>query len=213
MAIVVPGAGGPSSDQLHNVISLTGCLPDTEDVEGQPSPSRRLKESLTSNAAFQKNYLEMCEIAISSFKYIGRVRSARLVGRDLATFYIKMGQHGQAASFLVEALKTFQQEKWLQLGLETMLDLAMCYKTIEDSEKYARMCAQISSCPVASLEVRSQYFDEFASAMSKSTQSFVMSSEEIFKFESCNHVDKKREQIRFRMITSKYLNYKSKIFV
>ena len=189
---LMPGAGGPSSDQLHNVISLTGCLPDTEDVEGQPSPSRRLKESLTSNAAFQKNYLEMCEIAISSFKYIGRIRSARLVGRDLATFYIKMGEHAQAASFLVEALKTFQQEKWLQLALETMLDLAMCYKAMEDSEKFARLCAQISSCPAASMEVRSQYFDQFAAAMSESGQRFVLSSEEIFKFESCSLVNKER---------------------
>merc|ERR1719282_836785 len=130
----MPGERGPSSDQLHNVISLTGRLPDTEETgEGNPIPCRRLKESLTSNASFQKNYLEMCEIAISSFKYIGRIRSARLVGRDLATFYIKMGEHAQAASFLVEALKTFQQEKWLQLALETMLDLAMCYKAMEDS--------------------------------------------------------------------------------
>ena len=192
---LMPGGRGPSSDQLHNVISLTGCLPDTEDVEGQPSPSRRLKESLTSNAAFQRNYLEMCETAISSFKYIGRIRSARLVGRDLATFYIKMGEHAQAASFLEEALKIFQQEKWLQLCLETMLDLAMCYKTMEDSEKFARLCAQISSCPAASLEVRSQYFDQFAAVIRESKQRFVMSSEDIFKFESCTLVDKKGDQI------------------
>ena len=192
---LMPGGRGPTSDQLHNVISLTGCLPDTEDVEGQPSPSRRLKESLTSNAAFQRNYLEMCETAISSFKYIGRIRSARLVGRDLATFYIKMGEHAQAASFLEEALKIFQQEKWLQLCLETMLDLAMCYKTMEDSEKFARLCAQISSCPAASLEVRSQYFDQFAAVIRESRQKFVMSSEDIFQFESCTLVDKKGDQI------------------
>ena len=192
---LMPGGAGPSSDQLHTVISLTGCLPDTEDDGGQPSPCRRLKESLTSNAAFQRNYLEMCEIAISSFKYIGRIRSARLVGRDLATFYIKMGEHVKAASFLVEALKTFQQEKWLQLGLQTMLDLAECYKTIDDTEKYARICAQVSSCPAASLKVRSQYFDEFSATMSEAKETFLMSSEDIFKFESCKLVDKTREQI------------------
>ena len=37
---LMPGVAGPSSDQLHTVISLTGCLPDTEDDGGQPSPCR-----------------------------------------------------------------------------------------------------------------------------------------------------------------------------
>ena len=125
----------PSSDQLHTVISLTGCLPDSDDQGQGLSPCQRLKESLSSNLSFQKNYLEMCEIAISSYKHIGRMRSAKLVGRDLASFYMEMGQHVKAATFLVESLKTYQQERWSKLSLQTMLDLAQCYSQLQDTER------------------------------------------------------------------------------
>ena len=188
---LMPGEA-PSSEQLHTVISITGCLPDSEDAA---SPCRRLKESLTSNAAFQRNYLEMCEIAISSYKFIGRIRSARLVGRDLASFYIQMGEYVQATTFLVEALKTFQQEKWLTLSLQTMLDLAECYRTMRDTEKYARMCAQIASCPAASQHQRSSYFDEFTAAMREAQETVVMSSDDIFNFTSCTLTEKVHDQI------------------
>ena len=85
--------------------------------------------------SFQKNYLEMCEIAISSYKHIGRLRSAKLVGRDLAAFYIQMGQFVKATTFLVESLKMYQQERWTKLSLQTMLDLAQCYSQLQDSER------------------------------------------------------------------------------
>ena len=34
----------------------------------------------------------MSETAISTYKHIGRIRSARLVGIDLAKFYLQLGQ-------------------------------------------------------------------------------------------------------------------------
>ena len=66
----------------------------------------------------------MCETAISSYKHIGRIRSARLVGKELASFYMDLGEVGKAASFLADGLKTFQQEKWSTLAGKTMLELA-----------------------------------------------------------------------------------------
>ena len=193
---LMPGQS-PSSDQLHTVISLTGCLPDDDGDQGVPAPGRRLKESLSSNSAFQRNYLEMCEIAISSFKHIGRIRSARLVGRDLAAFYIQMGEHVKAATFLVEALKTFQQEKWLKLSLQTMLDLASCYSSMKDNERYARMCAQISSSEAASELQKNFHFDEFIRTMKdlENEENLFMPAEDVFNFTSCDLVDKSRDQI------------------
>ena len=159
----------PTSDQLHRVISITGGLQETdtqgaEDKEVK-SPVKRLKESLSSNAAFERNYLEMCEITISSYKHIGRIRSARLVGKDLATFYMQLGQVQQAAVFLAEALKTFQFERWDKLSLQTMLDLTKCYKAMGDKDKYVWMCAQIASNKVASSTDRNAFFEEITKTL------------------------------------------------
>ena len=185
-----------TGDQLHSVITLTGGLPDEEDCD-KVTPCRRLKESLSSNTAFQRNYLEMCEIAISSFKHIGRLRSARLVGRDLASFYIQMGEHVKAATFLVEALKTFQQEKWSLLSLQTMLDLVTCYTAMADRERLARMCAQIASCDAATAEVRHKYFQQFQAAMKdlEKEENLIMPSEDVFNFTSCSIIEQSHDQI------------------
>lgn len=52
------------------------------------SPRGKLKEALSSRLAFQKYYLEMSELAMGTYKHIGRIRSARLIGIDLAHFYM-----------------------------------------------------------------------------------------------------------------------------
>jgi len=180
----------PTSDQLHRVISITGGLQETdikggEEKEGK-SPVNRLKESLSSNSAFERNYLEMCEIAISSYKHIGRIRSARLVGKDLATFYMELGQVQHAAVFLAEALKTFQYERWDKLSLQTMLDLTKCYKALGDKEKYVRMCAQIASNKVASVSDRERFFVEIEKTLEElGSDPIAMHAEDILDFISC----------------------------
>jgi len=188
---LLPGQA-PSSDQLHSVITLTGGLPDEDDTPGPISPCRRLKESLSSNNAFQRNYLEMCEIAISSFKHIGRIRSARLVGRDLASFYMQMGENFKATTFLVEALKTFQQERWFKLSLQTMLDLAQCYNKMEDKERYVRICAEIASCPATTFADKCHYFDEFKTTLKdiNNEENLILPSDDVFRYTSCNLTEK-----------------------
>eukprot|EP00092_Neocalanus_flemingeri_P030096 GFUD01032674.1.p1 GENE.GFUD01032674.1~~GFUD01032674.1.p1 ORF type:complete len:1160 (-),score=402.30 GFUD01032674.1:238-3717(-) len=179
----------PTSDQLHRVISITGGLQEVETQakeEGVRSPIKRLKESLSSNSAFQRNYLEMCEITISSYKHIGRIRSARLVGKDLATFYMQLGQVQQAATFLAEALKTFQVERWDKLSLQTMLDLTKCYEAMGDKEKYVRMCAQIASNKVAAASDREHFFGEITKTLDVlGKDDIYMHAEDIVDFISC----------------------------
>ena len=192
---LMPGQA-PSSQQLHTVISLTGCLPDCEDKTDHQPPATRLKESLSSNEAFRRNYLEMCEIAISSFKHIGRLRSARLIGRDMATFYIQLGEVSKAASFLVEALKCYQQESWHLLSLQTMLDLAGCYQTMKDEEKLARICVQVASSQAASDKERETYLDQFYQTMErvKQEEPILMAADDIIQFTSCS-LETSRDQI------------------
>ena len=54
----------PPNDQLHSVISITGNLQetDTQEVADKDikSPVKRLKENISPNVAFERNYLKMC---------------------------------------------------------------------------------------------------------------------------------------------------------
>ena len=78
---------------------------------------------------------DLSEVAISTYKHIGRIRSARLIGRDLASFYMKIGEPQKAANFLSDQLKTFLQEGWPLLTAQTQMQLAQCYLLTNDSER------------------------------------------------------------------------------
>ena len=52
-------------------------------------------------------FQELSETAISTYKHIGRIRSARLVGIDLAKFYLQLGQ----VTILVHSWKEIV-DKW-----------------------------------------------------------------------------------------------------
>ena len=70
-------------------------------------------------------------MAISTFKHIGRIRSARFIGIDLANFYLLLGQIPQAVTFLLDALKSYQAEGWRLLELQTLRDIAKCYRDVQ----------------------------------------------------------------------------------
>ena len=74
---------------------------------------------------------ELSELAISTFKHIGRIRSARFIGIDLANFYLLLGQIPQAVTFLLDALKSYQAEGWRLLELQTLRDIAKCYRDVQ----------------------------------------------------------------------------------
>lgn len=53
-----------------------------------PSPQVRLKEALSTQESFLKQYLEISELTMGTYKHIARMRHARLIGKDLALLYM-----------------------------------------------------------------------------------------------------------------------------
>lgn len=72
---------------------------------------------------------------MGTFKHIGRIRSARSVGRELASFYMMLQEPQKAAVFLSDALKTYEEEDWRDLVSQTQLELANCYRAMGDSAR------------------------------------------------------------------------------
>ena len=101
----------PSSQQLHFVVELSSGIRDSSPAASVQAvaninPVDRLKEALSSKAAFQKYYLELSESAISTFKHIGRIRSARMVGIELAKFYLELGQVSKKSKYMHSCIGT-----------------------------------------------------------------------------------------------------------
>ena len=157
---LMPG-NEPSSEQLHTVVYLIAGMGDSESqIEGKLTPTDKLKEALSSKEAFKKQYLEHAELAMGTYKHVGRIRSARLIGKELAQFYSELGENQKAVAFLSDALKTYTDEGWAHLAAQTQLELAQCYKRMDDVEKYTKVCAAIASLDVLHVTVRNTYFAE-----------------------------------------------------
>lgn len=70
---LLPGSADPTSEQLHLVVMLSAGMGDSE-PNNQQSPTDRLKEALCSKNSFQQYYLELAELAMGTYKHIGRLR-------------------------------------------------------------------------------------------------------------------------------------------
>ncbi|XP_022242094.1 trafficking protein particle complex subunit 10-like [Limulus polyphemus] len=150
-----------TSEQLHLVVSLLSRIGNDPHAEKAPhSPHAKLCESLSSKEAFLKNYLEMSELTISTFKYIGQVRNARLIGYDLAQLYLKLKEPHKAVTFLLDMLKTYQQEGWEKLQAKTEAELAACYKAMGNTRSYIKFCAYLSASSSVVQEEKEHYFRE-----------------------------------------------------
>lgn len=81
---------GPDSEDLNRTVDLLAGLgaerPET--ANAAQSPYKKLKEALSSVEAFEKHYLDLSQATIEMYTSIGRTRSARLVGKDLAEFHM-----------------------------------------------------------------------------------------------------------------------------
>lgn len=151
----------PTSEQLHTIVYLIAGMGDSEpQAQGKPTPTDKLKEALSSKEAFKKQYLEHAELAMGTYKHVGRIRSARLIGKELARFYSELGENQKAVAFLSDALKTYNDEGWQQLAAQTQLELAQCYKRMDDVERYAKICAAIASSNSLHVTVKNTYFEE-----------------------------------------------------
>lgn len=179
---LLPGTES-TSEQLHIVVQLSASIGESPERDEQEqkeleirrshSPSRRiqkpgcerLREALKSNETFQKLYLELCELAISTYKHVSRLRSARYVGRDLGNFYCALNEPQKAIVFFIDLLRELKSEKWNALASQTLLELASCYKKLDDSLSYTKVCAAISCCIDLEILVRTFYFDDFLKSL------------------------------------------------
>lgn len=121
---------------------------------------------------------------MGTYKHIGRLRSARLVGRELASFYKLLGETQKAAAFLGDALKTFEQEGWRELAVQTQLELAACYQQAKDTRRYIRACAAVAAAPEMDTIIRCTYFDELLKSLDSLEKSLVVPFVNIFKIVS-----------------------------
>jgi len=89
---------GEESVQAANDKNVGSTTQGFAKLKNPTNPSEKLKQALSSKKSFQDYYLELSELAISTYKHIGRIRSARFIGMDLAKFYQKLGQVRRSSS-------------------------------------------------------------------------------------------------------------------
>lgn len=133
-----------------------------------------------------KNFFlkELAELAMGTYKHIGHLRSARLVGREVASFYMLLGETQKAAAFLGDALRTFEQDSWKELAAQTQLELAECYRKSGDTRKFIRACAAVSTAPEIDNLIRWSYFDEMQKCLDNLDKCLVVPFEDLIKISS-----------------------------
>ncbi|CAH0731793.1 unnamed protein product, partial [Brenthis ino] len=156
---LLPGSSDPTSEQLHLVVMLSAGMGDSE-PNNQQSPTDRLKEALCSKNSFQQYYLELAELAMGTYKHIGRLRFARHIGRDLASFYSELGETSKAVVFLMDALRSYEEQGWKDLAAQTRLELVAAAKKMNDVDRYTKLSARIASTAELEILVRNFYFEE-----------------------------------------------------
>lgn len=161
----------PSSAQLSLVVDLVAgmglsieTIPHTDQ-----KPVDKLRESLSSPESFKRHYLEMCEQAMGTYKYIGRYRSARMIGMELADFYMKIKEPQKAENFLLDSIKMYQQENWHHLADGTMLLLADCQRLLQEPDRFLKTSCHIACSPHIPLSDRSKYFQEAMNTLEEMT--------------------------------------------
>ncbi|XP_042201859.1 trafficking protein particle complex subunit 10 [Callorhinchus milii] len=153
---------GPDSEELNRTVDLLAGLRD--DDEDSPSninnPGKKLREALSSMEAYEKHYMELSEIAMGTYKHIGRIRSARLIGTDLAEYHMRKGEPQKAEAFLYDALKTYRDEGWTLPVTHTRKQIATCQKQLGNTTKYLEMCSLLASDLNLPVDERESYFKE-----------------------------------------------------
>ena len=119
-----------------------------------------------------------------TYKHIGRLRSARLVGRQVASFYVLLGETQTAAAFLSDAVRTFEQDKWHELSAQTQIELAECYKKAKDTKKFIKTCANVAAALEIDTLIRWAYFDEMTKCLQLLDKPLVVPFNDIIKISS-----------------------------
>ena len=76
---------------------------------------------------------------------------------------------------MVDALKTFENEGWSLLKIQTLTDTAKCYEKLNDNEKLVRTCAQMACAkefvmPQERLEYCKKFMSFAANRLGKTTK-------------------------------------------
>ncbi|XP_053396902.1 trafficking protein particle complex subunit 10-like isoform X2 [Mercenaria mercenaria] len=187
---LMPGdSSSPSSDQLSLVIDLTSGMGleipnEHEEDTSKNSPRDKLREALSSRESFQRIYLEQSELAMGTFKYIGRFRSARMIGKNLADFYMKLGEPQKAENFLLDAMTSYHQEGWEKLRDEARLELAQCQYQVADHYKYVKTACQVASSCSLQVEDRTFHISEVLNiARTKAAAHILLKAPPLLKIE------------------------------
>ncbi|XP_047986629.1 trafficking protein particle complex subunit 10 [Leguminivora glycinivorella] len=167
---LLPGSPEPTSEQLHLVVMLSAGMGDSEANNQHPTPTDRLKEALCSKTSFQQYYLELAELAMGTYKHIGRLRFARLIGRDLAAFYSELGETQKAVVFLMDALRSYEEQGWRDLAAQTRLELVAAAKKMDDVDRYTKLSATIACTAELEILVRNFYFEEMMKSIKSLSQ-------------------------------------------
>ncbi|XP_036098365.1 trafficking protein particle complex subunit 10 isoform X5 [Molossus molossus] len=164
---------GPNSEDLNRTVDLLAGLgaerPETANTA--QSPYKKLKEALSSVEAFEKHYLDLSHATIEMYTSIGRVRSAKFVGKDLAEFYMRKKSPQKAEIYLQGALKNYLAEGWALPITHTRKQLAECQKHLGQIENYLQTSSLLASDRHLTEEERKHFCQEilnFASGQADS---------------------------------------------
>lgn len=202
-----------TSECLHRVVSLIGGIGDdfyagmypmtqlgsatnwwplTDTDRDPPSPQAKLKDSLSKPDAFLKNYLELSELTMGTYKHIGRLRYARLIGLELALLYMKMNKHQQALPFLIDLEKTYLTEKWTVLLTDVRRLIYECYDILDDHKKklkYSSLLAASNDLPDKERTLFLAASRELKKAISAKKEQVIYRMEELFPVVSVRVID------------------------
>ncbi|XP_030059623.1 trafficking protein particle complex subunit 10 isoform X2 [Microcaecilia unicolor] len=152
----------PNSEDLNKTVDLLAGLgaerPETASTA--QSPYKKLKEALSSVEAFEKHYLDLSHSTIEMYTSIGRIRSAKLVGKDLAEFYMRKKDPQKAETYLQEALKTYLVEGWALPIAHTRKQLAECQKQLGQTENYLQTSSLLAGDTHLTEEERRHFCQE-----------------------------------------------------
>ncbi|XP_026809852.1 trafficking protein particle complex subunit 10 isoform X1 [Rhopalosiphum maidis] len=150
-----------TTEQLHTVQVLCGGMQSGHDLTTATESVATLKTALSSSETFSKHYLDIAELAISTYKHNKLMRCAHsLVGLELAKFYTLSGDTTKRTMFLVKALKLFEQDNWKLLIVQTNLELVKCFKKIGNVDQFVKTCLQLASASACNLQIRQDHFDQ-----------------------------------------------------
>ncbi|XP_054922379.1 trafficking protein particle complex subunit 10 isoform X1 [Dermacentor andersoni] len=154
-----------TSEQLLMVITLLSGMQSLEAELDSQSPHSQLREALSSKESFLKHYLDLSEHTMIMFKHTGRLRSARLVGRDLAELYMQLGEPQKAVPFLVELVRSQADEGWHRLAAIGQRRLLDCYAQTCEWGRYVRTALALAACSALPMDERLQLFEEVQPCM------------------------------------------------